>query len=273
MNWFAYLKCAALPCIFIVEIIALTLFYHHRNKKRKRHQTYLVASLCISELNGVLAIIAVHIIYGRISALVDAILWFYIHCFVRLTYYFTMTTLAVDRFLVFYLNMRYLIVWPPEKPLKCLKFIYVISFFIWGCFVCSIVFELIEWKLVCLIMFIPYFIWDIIYIVQVIVTYFYIFGKYKENKEIMKKQTNKSNNREHFKLLIPTLLIASFICFFCIPDFVNMFFQFYHVEEKELLFNILGLSYRITWLADTAIYIYNCKLLPKNKVHSRSQTL
>ena len=250
MNWFAYLKCAALPCIFIVEIIALTLFYHHRNKKRKRHQTYLVASLCISELNGVLAIIAVHITYGRISALVDAILWFYIHCFVRLTYYFTMTTLAVDRFLVFYLNMRYLIVWPPEKPLKCLKFIYVISFFIWGCFVCSIVFELIEWKL-----------------------YFYIFGKYKENKEIMKKQTNKSNNREHFKLLIPTLLIASFICFFCIPDFVNMFFQFYHVEEKELLFNILGLSYRIAWLADTAIYIYNCKLLPKNKVHSRSQTL
>ena len=72
----------------------------------------------------------------------------------------------------------------------------------------------------------------------------------------MKKQTNKSNNREHFKLLIPTLLIASFICFFCIPDFVNMFFQFYHVEEKELLFNILGLSYRIAWLTDTAIYIF-----------------
>ena len=27
MNWFAYLECAALPCIFIVEIRALTLLY------------------------------------------------------------------------------------------------------------------------------------------------------------------------------------------------------------------------------------------------------
>ena len=89
----------------------------------------------------------------------------------------------------------------------------------------------------------------------------------------MKEQTNKSNDREHFRLLIPTMVIASFISFFCIPDFVNMFFHFHHVEDEHLAVNILGVSCRIAWLADTLIYIYNCKILPKNKIHPRSQTL
>ena len=130
MNWFEYLECAVLPCIAIVEIIVLTLLYRHRNKKRNRHQTYLIASLCLSELNGVVAIIFTHIIFGRISLLVGAIAWFYIHCFVRLTYYSTITTLPLDRFLVFYWNIRYLIVWPAEELLKYLVFTYVISFII-----------------------------------------------------------------------------------------------------------------------------------------------
>ena len=77
-----------------------------------------------------------------------------------------MTILTIDRFLVFYLNMRYPISWPPEKLLKYLVFIYVISFFIWGCFVRFIVFKRIEWIQVYQIMFIPYFIWDMIYIIQ-----------------------------------------------------------------------------------------------------------
>ena len=179
------------------------------------------------------------------------------------TYYSTMTTLTVDRLLAFYLNIRYLIVWPP----------YVISFIIWSSFVFLFVFKITEWMQVYRIMFIPYFIWDMIYIVLVIITYFYIFRKCKKNKKLMKEQTNKSNNREHFRLLIPTLLIASFIIFFCIPDFVNMFFHFHHVKDKDLAFNILGVSYRIAWSADTLIYIYNYKILPKNKIHPRSQAL
>ena len=234
---------------------------------------YLVASLYISELNGVLASIIACITYGKVSLIVSAILWFYIHCFVRLTYYSTLTILTIDRFLVFYLNMRYFIVWPPEKLLKYLVFIYVISFFIWGCFVCFIVFKLIERIHIYKIMFIPYFIWDMIYIVQVTITYFYIFWKYKENKKIMKQQTNKLNKWKHFRLFIPTLIIASFISLFCIPDFVNMFFQFYQVENQELTFNMLGVSYRIAWSADTVIYIYNCKLLSKNKIHPRSRAM
>ena len=91
MNWFEYLECATLPCIVIVEIMALILLYRHRNKKRNKHQMYLVASLYISELNGVLASIIACITYGKVSLIVSAILWFYIHCFVRLTYYSTLT--------------------------------------------------------------------------------------------------------------------------------------------------------------------------------------
>ena len=78
MNWFKYLECPVLPCIAIVEIIVLTLLYRQRNKKRNRQQTYFIASLCILELNGVSTIIFTHIIFGRISLLVNAIVWFYL---------------------------------------------------------------------------------------------------------------------------------------------------------------------------------------------------
>lgn len=195
MNWFEYLECAVLPCIAIVEIIVLTLLYRHRNKERNRHQTYLIASLCLSELNGVVAIIFTHIIFGRISLLVEAIAWFYIHCFVRLTYYSTITTLTLDRFLVFYWIIRYLIVWPAEKLLKYLVFTYVISFIIWCCFMFLFVFRLIEWIQVYQIMFIPYFIWDMMYMIYILykllLHIFTFFGNTRKTKKLWKnKQIN-----------------------------------------------------------------------------------
>ena len=41
-------------------------------------------------------------------------------------------------------------------------------------------------------MFLPYFIWDILYIVQVVATYFDIFHKYKKHKKMNEGQKNKA---------------------------------------------------------------------------------
>ena len=110
-----------------------------------------------------------------------------------------------------------------------------------------------------------YFIWDIIYIGQVVATYIYIFIKYKKHRKLNKDQNVKSSDREHFKLLLPTLTIVTFlIFFFCIPDVVNFIFQFHYLDQ-EIVFNLLGIFYRIAWLADPIIYIYNCKILSKSK--------
>ena len=66
-------------------------------------------------------------------------LWFYLHLFVRLTYHATITLLIIDQFLVFHLQMRYLILWPYERLLKLLKVIYLASFltYIFCVLVCS----------------------------------------------------------------------------------------------------------------------------------------
>ena len=276
MNWFQYLECVLLPLALVVDIIALFLLYKQRNKRRHKHQMYLIGALVMSEINGIFSVVVTHIIFGRISGTADAIMWFYIHIIYRLTYYSTMTLLTIDRFLVFHLNIKYLATWPPEKLLKSLACIYVVSFLVFICFICLIVLKLIDWRNFANIMFIPYSIWDVIYIVQVILTYFYIFRKYKKHKRINKCRKNRQDDREQFKLVIPTLIILTFIMFTCIPDLINSSFQLFHVENRDLIFLIIVVNYRIGWLADPLIYIYNCKLLKKrknnNNVISFSQT-
>ena len=108
---------------------------------------------------------------------------------------------------------------------------------------------------------------------QVIATYIYIFIKYKKYREFVKRTKAKANMREQFKLLIPTLLIVTFIMFFYIPDFVTVIFQLGNVIPSGLEFRILAIVYKISWLADPVIFTYNCKLLKKAKLNPRSQNL
>ena len=180
-------------------------------------------------------------------------MWFYIHTFFRLTHYSTMALLTIDRFLVFHLNIKYNAVWSPTKLLKTLTCIYIIAFFIFICFVYLIVSKLINWIYFANILFLPYLIWDVLCAVLVIGTYFYTFRKYKEHIEMNKGRKNKAINQEHFKLLVPTLIIVTFILFSCVPDLVNSFIQFYNVEVKDTVFYVLRVFYRIGWLVDPII--------------------
>ena len=41
--------------------------------------------------------------------------------------------------------------------------------------------------------------------------------------------------------------------------------------EGELDFRIVAIAYKLSWLADPIIYIYNCKLLKKPKINSHSK--
>ena len=265
MIWFNYVETVLLPLIIVAEIVALVVSNQQRKRIRNKHQMYLITALCVSELNGAFAAIVTHIIYGRLPEIGNAIMWFYIHTFSRLSHYSTMALLTIDRFLVFHLNIKYNAVWSPAKLLKILICFYVIAFLIFICFVYLIVSKLINWIYFVNIMFLPYFICDVLYIVLVIGTYFYIFRKYKKHMEMNKGQKNKANNKEHFKLLVSTLIIVTFILFSCVPDLVNSFIQFYNAEVKDTIFYILGVFYRIGWLVDLIIYVYYCGLCPKKK--------
>ena len=236
MSWFFYAEFILLPLIFTAEVAAFALLYRHRNKRRNKHQIYLIATLCVSEFNVVLTIAIIHImVYKNVSLTLIGIFWFYLHLFVRLTYCSAMTLLTIDRFLVFYLNIRYLSKCPPERLLKPIVFIYVTSFLIFTCFAVMISLKLVDWLYFANLMYIPYFILDVIYIIQVMSTYFYIYFKYKKHKELAEDKKLKSNNKEHFKLLTPTLLIVTFIIFYCIlaSFLLHIFVSKQNSIEKE----------------------------------------
>ena len=247
---------------FVVQITAIALLYQRKNNKRNKHQTYIISSLCITELNGTLVTVIMLITYRKASPLINHIIWFYFHWFVRLAYHSNMTLLTIDWILVFHLNMKYLIVSSPERLLKSLKVVFLISLLTYFSIACLFFIKPIDWYYVSNVMFIAYFIWDIIYIVQVIATYIYIFIKYKKHRELLKRLKTQSNTRQQL-LLIPTLLMVTLIIFFSMPDFVTVIFG--NVIPNGLEFQILAKAYKISGLADPLIFICNCKLLKKNK--------
>ena len=263
MNWFGYVERVLIPTIIIVEIIAIATLYQNRNKKKNKHQIYIISVLCICELNNALAVIVFNgLRYGRISKTLIVICFFYHLCFCRFTYYSIMMLLAIDRCLAFYLSMRYLSKWPPKRFFNVLGFIHVISFLIYICFACLIISNLIDWRHFASIMSIPFVIWDVIYVVLVAATYIDIYFVYKKHVQLIQKKL-KSNNMTHFKLFTPTLVIFTFVIFICIPDFINAFTRFGKKKGNRLVFSIVAVFYRIYWLTYPIISIYNCKLLRK----------
>ena len=273
--WFLHVEFTLLTLGVVLQTAAIALLYRDRNKIRNKHQIYIISSLCLIELNGTLIMIILYISYRKVSPLIKHIVWFYLHSFVRLTYHSTMTLLTIDRFLAFHLNIRYLILWPSERLLKSLKIVYLDSFLSYISILCLFVLKPIDWDYVSYIMFTRYFIWDVTCIMRVIATYCYIFIKYKKHKELIKGFQAQPNNRQHLELLIPIVLTVTYIIFFCIPDFVTGLFQFGNVVASKLNFRIVGIAYKLSWLADPIIYIYNCKLLkkPKTNPHSKNHAM
>ena len=149
-----------------------------------------------------------------------------------------MTISKIDRFLVFYLTIKYQTIYSPERLLKLLAFIHVFLLSMYICFVCLVTSRVIEWLYFFNISFISYFIWDVIYMILVIATYSYIFCVYKKHMGQIKSQARfKSSNKEHFKLRTPTLIIVTFIIFVCIPDFINIFTHFQYRRKGSNISN------------------------------------
>lgn len=109
--------------------------------------------------------------------------------------------------------------------------------------------RLYYWNMLYLI----YVIIDILYILLVMSVYIYIFSVYKRQKEI---QRNLRDNNDSFKLLIPSLVIITFVIFSIIPDLflTGAYYKIYYVSDnvKEMPFML----FRIGRIVDPLIYIF-----------------
>ena len=256
MIWVEIVQYILLSVVVIVNSSALFLLKEGAHSYRHANQVNIIAALCIYELVGGLVSILFYIVKYNVTNMTRKLLDVTLcvtDIYITFNYYFIMILLTIDRFLVFYLNMKYHFYLPPRK---ITSLIIVVSMTLFTCTIIAAIFIMLNkmsrlyyWNMLYLL----YVIIDISYILLVMSVYIYIFSVYKRQKKIRK---NCKDNNDSFKLLIPSLLIVTFIIFSIIPDLflTGAYYQIYYVSDnvKEMPF----ILFRIGRIVDPLIYIF-----------------
>ena len=262
MGWFDIIEYVLLSSIVIVNSVTLVLLKRRKHSVRIKNQINIIAALC---LNGIASVPITFLFYvmkyneieGNMSTIFKKMFLCMSDIFVMLNYYFIMILLTIDQFLVFYLNMKYQVYLPPKKVIKVITFV-TLSLFVGTVTVLALVLlKKMSIKYHWNMLYVSYAIIDIGYIILVIFVYAYIFNVYKRQLEI--KKTHIRNN-ERFKLLIPSLIVATFIIFNIVPDFFLTAVKYNVIQVSKTVKEIPFMFYRLGRMADAFIYIFNFSL-------------
>ena len=170
-----------------------------------------------------------------------------------------MGLLTIDRFLVFYLNIRYKFYVTSTKVIKLI--ISTVVIFLANTIIFSVLIALQKITLQWLIRGISslFLIVDFAYIFLTVATFIYIFIVYRQQSRIRKNnQSIRSTN--HFKLLVPGLIITTFIAFIVIPSLLRGAVIYGILPFNEMFFHLSTVFYKTGWLIDPLIYIFNSKI-------------
>ena len=107
------------------------------------------------------------------------------------------------------------------------------------------------------VMFYVYVTLDILYIVLVVFTYTFIFMVYRRQTRLRKICYTRRENYDQFKLTVPTLIIATYILFSVLPNFLMFFVRINILEISLTLQRIIILMYRFGLITDPLIYVLN----------------
>lgn len=252
--------------------VALVLLNLNKEFGRNKTQVYIIAALFIYELfSYILLGIDAAIYYGTDlynNRIVSIIVGEFFNVFTTLVYYTLMVLLVLDRFLVFYLNVKY--------PLYCttLNLLKVIISFVLLLFLTFIlvgvlrVTELLQRRTHFWIFHTSFLIIDVCYFLFVALSYTYIFLVYqrqgKKNKQIVWRE-----RKDRFKLLIPSLIILSFLLFIILPDFIFTIRNICSLPIGTELNSALQILYRIGFLMDPVIYTANFICAVKERRHKK----
>ena len=244
----------------VTNSMALVFLKRNRNKHgyRNKNQINLITALCLYELlTGLLTILYHAVGHNVTSKIVASKLLDVIICltdiFLALNYYFIMVLLTADRFLAIYLNIKYQFYLPPKRIMRLVAIVFMILLACATTASVLIVFNkmnrLYHWNM----LYVLFVILDISYIVLVISVYTYIFRVFKRQKKL---QTNRANDTDSFKILIPSLLIVTFVIFTIIPDLflTGAYHQIYYVSDT--MHKIPFIFFRLGHIVDPLIYIF-----------------
>ena len=205
---------------FVIHVGALILLKQHKDNLSNKNQKNIIAALCGCELSGALLCGIFYICRLHVSKVIVQVISCFKITYFAPTYYFIMYLLTIDRFLVFYLNIRYTLYITSTKVIKLI--ISTVTLFVATTIAFSALIVTQKMTLYWLNQGIAtlFLILDVAYIFVVATTYIYIFMIYRQRSRIRtSNQCIKSN--DHFKLLVPSLIIVAFIVFTITPRLLS----------------------------------------------------
>ena len=269
MNWIYRGIAIALDLsVIFIHILALTLLVRLKQNNVKGSQKILIIMLCATELTSAVMNILEKLCFtlgldGRTAV------FFVFNCTsVTFFYIFIMTLIVVDRFLEIYLNIKYNVLWSSKKT-RIVLFVGLAT-----CCLPFIPFTIIELNK-------PFYIADILYpyvypvlesmfIIIFICSYFYIIRqilRFRKNTKKLEKELSRNgrvvyhkqlNNR--FKLLVPTLIVVTFLLFMVAPNTLRLF-AVLNLMNDTVGYNISYFLIPVGFLADPIIYIFSLKAI------------
>ena len=270
----------AINClVIIVHALALILLRRYKQHHLSGNQVDLLIALFFTELA-----------YGfvdsgyKISFLLDhgmftiatILFWVISVTTIILMYMMIMILITLDRFLIFYCNVKYAFYWSKNKNRCVLILLGILSTMSFAPAL-TVALENPVYIGRTLVRYI-YPLFEFVFIIVALLTYSYIFLRCRHsimpnvrtNKNV---RDGKSNSR--FKLLVPSLIIFTYLVFMIVP---NTFKLFYSVRVTSLD-EVVEVSYifiPLGFLVDPIIYIFNTrsvkiflrKMVSKNTVYS-----
>ena len=243
--------------VIIIHILALTLLMKKKQNNVKGCQRTLLIALCMTELSYAVLNIGLELLFN--TEIGDILFTFTLTC-VLLLYVFIMFLITIDRFLEFYLNIKYKILWSPKKTMLALLFGVIISLF--SLIPSYLVGISKTYDFLILYMF-P--LSEAIFFIVASSIYFYNTKqvlRHRRNILQLQKQLQSNNKVVHhgeaenrFKIFLPTLIILTFILFMVGSSILSLLDHFEIYKGAAISFILIPIGY----IVDPIIYIYNLK--------------
>lgn len=264
MNWIPLFIIALDLVVIFVQVLAFTLLINVKQNDVGGSQKILLIALCMTELTYILVDICEQSCFLMRINYVHEALWLFNASSITFMYIFIMTLIVMDRFLEIYLNIRYRLLWSPQKTKIVLVIALGISLFL---LIPAFLFETKD-----VIHFGTLFIYpttEILFIIVTSVAYFYITKqvlRYRRNSKRLKQQLQRNNAviyhkkpSDQFKIILPTLIILTFLCFMVAPNTITLFafLDILPYNHGEIVY----IFYPIGFVVDAIIYIFHLRSL------------
>lgn len=176
-----------------------------------------------------------------------------------LVYILCITYITIDRLVYIVLNIKYSLYWNPNRAKKLLIGTWLLGLVFVVCIVIAFKTNDFEFQYLFNIYFYPPI--EFLFLVLAIVTYCFIFYKYRRARQPPVDSINR-NHRQSFwnvfrssRFFIAVLIIASFVIFVIVPD-IYLFLSALVQQEKVQQLVACRIFFALSDMFDAFIYIY-----------------